>query len=159
MNSSPSIIDTCLCSVDGTDCRIREPAHFSFTWLSHKLHGPGLRYEVAVSIHYGNIIWVYEPFHCGSWPDLKIFLNKLATVLLGNERVVADTGYQHVQRKEKQAVDRASPTANSTYVRKEKLLSNVKEEQKYDSIFYSISWSPRIKTYQKNNYLKYIFRN
>ena len=59
-------------SVDGTDCRIREPSPFNPMWYSHKFSGPGLRYEVGVSIHEEGIVWINGPFPCGSWPDLKI---------------------------------------------------------------------------------------
>jgi hypothetical protein len=39
--------------VDGTDFRINEPTDFSTKWFSHKFKGPGLRYEVAISIKGG----------------------------------------------------------------------------------------------------------
>lgn len=84
------MIDMCLSSVDETDFQIREPTPFSSEYFSNKFRGPGLRYKVAVSIHHGNIIWIYGPFSCGSWPDLKIFQNNLSAVLNGIERVVAD---------------------------------------------------------------------
>ena len=37
-------------SVDGTDFLINEPKPFDNCWFSHKFRGPGLRYEVEVSI-------------------------------------------------------------------------------------------------------------
>ena len=49
-------------SVDDTACRIMEPAPFSPAWFSHKFHGPGLRYEVGISISSGYIVWINGPF-------------------------------------------------------------------------------------------------
>ena len=68
-------------SVDGTDCRICEPSPFSSKWYSHKFNGPGLRYEVAVSISTGHLVWAYGPFPCGSHPDISIFKLRLAEKL------------------------------------------------------------------------------
>lgn len=84
----------CLVSVDCTDISIKEPRPFSTSWFSHKLNGPGLRYEVAVSLKDGNIVWINGPFMCGLWPDLKIFRRDLQSFLDPNERVEADDGYK-----------------------------------------------------------------
>lgn len=81
-------------SVDGTDCRIFEPYPFSSSWFSHKFHGPGVRYEIAVSVMTGQIVWVNGPFPCGSHSDLKIFKSNLKNRLLPGEKVIADKGYQ-----------------------------------------------------------------
>ena len=48
----------CLVSVDGTDFRIPQQSPFSSAWFSHKFNGPGLRYEVGVSIIGGSIVWI-----------------------------------------------------------------------------------------------------
>jgi hypothetical protein len=40
-------------TVDGTDFRLNEPTDFSTKWFSHKFKGPGVRYEVAISIKGG----------------------------------------------------------------------------------------------------------
>jgi len=60
---------------------------------SHKFNGPGLRYEVALSLKYGHIVWLNDPYPCGAWPDIKIFRHCLRTFLEPNERVEADNGY------------------------------------------------------------------
>lgn len=83
----------CLVSVDCTDFPIREPTFFSTQWFSHKFNGPGLRYEVALCIKTGFIVWVNGPFECGLWSDIKIFRNSLKTFLDHGERVEADDGY------------------------------------------------------------------
>lgn len=84
----------CKSSVDGTDFRIYEPKPFNPKWYSHKFKGPGLRYEVALCIATGHIVWVFGPFPCGSHPDLTIFRLRMKAALLPGEKVVADGGYR-----------------------------------------------------------------
>ena len=81
-------------SVDGTDCRIQEPTPFSTIWYSHKHNGAGVRYEIAVSVFTGRIVWVNGPFPCGSYSDLRIFRRNLKKMLDQNEKVIADRGYR-----------------------------------------------------------------
>lgn len=63
----------CKVTVDGDDFRIFEPRPFNRRWFTKKFKGPGLRFEVSVSVQTGWIVWVNGPFPCGSWPDLKIW--------------------------------------------------------------------------------------
>ena len=63
---------TCKMTVDGVDCPIQEPIPFDPQWFSHKFRGPGLKYEIAVCIQTGDIVWANGPFKCGKWPDVKI---------------------------------------------------------------------------------------
>lgn len=99
---------TCLVSVDGTDFRICEPAiprgqrwiiwkgkrlSFHPKWHCHKHNGPGVRYEVAVCLQTGDIVWINGPFPCGKWPDKKIFKHKLIHKLDNNEMIEADGTY------------------------------------------------------------------
>ena len=72
-----------------------EPNPFNRSWYSHKFHGPGLRYEVGVSISTGNIVWVNGPFPCGEYPDIKIFKKFMLNMIGPEEMVVADRGYKH----------------------------------------------------------------
>ncbi|CAB9500290.1 unknown protein [Seminavis robusta] len=67
-------------------------------WYSQKHRGPGVKYEVAVCIQTGDIVWFRGPFPCGQWSDKKIFTNKLIHCLDDDreEMVEADghyTGY------------------------------------------------------------------
>lgn len=78
----------------GTDFRIFEPTPFWPGWKSHKFNGPGLRYEVAVSIQCGHIVWVYGPFPAGAAVDIEIYRSKLKTMLDYGEMVEADGGYE-----------------------------------------------------------------
>ncbi|GFH50665.1 hypothetical protein CTEN210_07141 [Chaetoceros tenuissimus] len=90
----------CLMSVDGTDFRIREPKPFWSGWYSHKFRGPGLRYEVALCIQTGHIVWTNGPFAAGHWSDLKIFRTWLKHYLLPDKRVETDGGYAVFGRKD-----------------------------------------------------------
>jgi hypothetical protein len=88
----------CLISVDGVDFEILEPhpyeREWSKRWFSPKFKGPGLRYEVGVSILKGDIVWINGPFPCGLWNDYKIFKEGgLKDYLDPMERVEADDGY------------------------------------------------------------------
>ncbi len=83
----------CLMSVDGTDFQILEPNPFWRGWFSHKFKGPGLRYEVAICIQTGWIVWVNGPFAAGHWNDVKIFKGWLKQLLYPGEKVEADNGY------------------------------------------------------------------
>lgn len=80
-------------SVDGTDCPINEPRPFNRKWFSHKFHGPGVRYEIALSAESARIVWVNGPFECGSNPDNKIFVGTMKKKLAAREKVIADKGY------------------------------------------------------------------
>ena len=80
-------------TVDGTDCRICEPTPFSTDWYSHKFSGPGVRYEIAVSISKSMVVWANGPYPCGLYPDQKFFNSVLAHKLYSNEFVLADKGY------------------------------------------------------------------
>jgi hypothetical protein len=51
----------CLVSVDGTDYAIREPSPFNKKWYSHKMNGPGVRYEIAICIQTGVPVWTNGP--------------------------------------------------------------------------------------------------
>ncbi len=85
----------CKISVDGTDFRIQDIKPFWKGWFSHKFKGAGLRYEVAVSIQCGDIVWINGPFPAGAWPDLNVFRHSLkAKLIRAGERCEADDGYK-----------------------------------------------------------------
>jgi hypothetical protein len=60
-------------TVDETDFIIYEPTDLYTKWFSHKFNGPGIRYEVAISINGGQIVHIQGPYPAGNWPDIKIF--------------------------------------------------------------------------------------
>lgn len=80
-------------SVDGVDVSIFEPVPFDRKWYSHKSNTPALRYEVAVSIEKGEIVWINGPFPAGESNDLQIFRRGLKYILDLEEVMVADKGY------------------------------------------------------------------
>jgi len=52
-----------------------------------------LRYELAVDIKTGYLVWINGPFPAGAFPDVSIFRSCLAHELDEDERVEADDGY------------------------------------------------------------------
>lgn len=82
----------CRVSVDGTDFKIGEPTPFNRKWKSPKAAGAAVKYEVAISIYSGDIVWIYGP-HRGGKHDVTIFLEALQLMLEENEMVETDAGY------------------------------------------------------------------
>ncbi len=72
---------------------INEPIPFDKSWYCHKFNGPGVRYEVGISIENPKIVWANGPWPCGSHSDLRIIREGLKLKLLLDEFVVADGGY------------------------------------------------------------------
>lgn len=50
----------CFVSLDGSDFSINEQTPFNPKWYSHKLNGPGVRYEVGLNIRTGNMVWAFH---------------------------------------------------------------------------------------------------
>ncbi|KAI0563114.1 DDE superfamily endonuclease [Gracilaria domingensis] len=81
-------------SIDGVDVRIKEPKPFSKEWFSYKFPAAGLRYEIGIALATDEIVWINGPFSCGTNTDQSILTSKLNNMLLENEFVLTDTGYQ-----------------------------------------------------------------
>lgn len=81
-------------SLDGTDCSIEEQTPFSREWYSHKLNGPGLRYEIGLNIASGDIVWAYGGYPWGSYPDLKLARECYVHAVGLGEKTIADNGYK-----------------------------------------------------------------
>jgi len=81
-------------SVDGTDFRL--PAQHPWRhFYSFKFKTSGYRYEVALCIATGHIVWINGPFPCGANPDINIFRKGLKQKLLqAREKAQADLGYR-----------------------------------------------------------------
>jgi len=82
-----------LVSVDSTDCPITKQGECDKAFWSYKIRTSGLRYEVAVCILTGDIVWINGPFPAGDWNDITIFRQALIHFLEAWERVEADAGY------------------------------------------------------------------
>lgn len=82
--------------MDGTDFKVarQTPHKRDKQFYSHKFRHAALRYEVAVCIQTGDIVWINGPFRAGKWPDINIFRCDLIHKLLPNELVEADRGYR-----------------------------------------------------------------
>lgn len=83
----------CKVTVDGTDFRVGDPVPYDGRWNSPKATGAAVKYEVAISIFSGDIVWVYGP-HVGGKHDTSIFREKMRELLEPKEMVIADAGYQ-----------------------------------------------------------------
>jgi hypothetical protein len=86
-----------LVTIDGTDCQIQEPVPYNSIWWSHKFNGPALKYELAVCIKTGDIIWLGGP-----WPaavhDQEVFDEALSDMLMPGEMVEVDSGYNRQKK-------------------------------------------------------------
>jgi len=89
--------DRAMITVDGTNYRVREICPFvkeiNRKWCSHKSKSAGVRYEIAVCVRTGDIVWSNGPFKC-SVPDITIFRSKLKRHLDPGEMVIADRGHR-----------------------------------------------------------------
>jgi hypothetical protein len=83
-------------SLDGTDFEIYEKTPFDRKWFSHKFKGPGLRYEIGLSIYSGDIVWASGGVPCGQYPDLKLAKDSYVK-FAENEITLADKGYKDQQ--------------------------------------------------------------
>lgn len=83
----------CLISLDCTDCPIMEPYPWDTKWYSQKFNGPGLKYEVAVCIKTGYIVWINGPFPA-SVNDATVFIGGLADLLAVDEGAEVDGVYK-----------------------------------------------------------------
>ena len=90
--NAPEGLIWCLVTVDGTDFQIGEPFPFDKKWKSPKQKGASVKYEVAISIYSGDIVWIFGP-HRGSKNDRKIFDSCLRNMLAEGEQVETDAGY------------------------------------------------------------------
>lgn len=85
-------MNDCLVSIDGTDFQI---PFYGRKFHSHKYKfGSAIRYEVAVCILSGELVWVNGPYEPGIWNDISIFRNALLSELDEGERGEADDGYR-----------------------------------------------------------------
>ena len=66
---------------------------WSARWYSYKHNVAALRYEIALGIRSGNIVWANGPGLAGGTNDWQIFNTGLKNMLEPNERVEADSGY------------------------------------------------------------------
>lgn len=64
-------------------------------WNSHKFKRSAYRYEIALCIATGEIVWTNGAFPAGAYPDISIFRRGLKQLLRqANEKAQADLGYR-----------------------------------------------------------------
>ena len=85
--------NVCTVTIDTSDNKINEQVPFWSGWKSKNFKGAGVKYEMAVFIQSGDIVWLYGPFPCGAWHDKTVFRRNLKNRLLPNEKAEADVGY------------------------------------------------------------------
>ena len=98
-----------LMTVDGVHFRIREPRRDPGSkWYSHKFHGAGVMYLVAVDIRRSRILWIDGPkpastseratFEGGLKKDKSKDPNALASNIPADKRAVADSALRTCQK-------------------------------------------------------------
>lgn len=84
-------------SLDATDCPIHEQSPFDRKWYSHKINGPGLRYEIGLNIRQKEMVWTYGGRPCGECPDLVLAREVYTSMVDEGEKTIADRGYRDDQ--------------------------------------------------------------
>lgn len=111
----------CLITLDCTDCPVMEPYPFDPKWYSQKFNGPAVKYEVAVCIKTGHIVWISGP-HPASLNDASIFIQGLSNLLAVDEGAEVDGVYKgHDQLK-------APSVAKTRKARKQKSIARGRGE-------------------------------
>ena len=85
-----------VCSADGTDFRTREKSSKDFNkdpkQCSFKSRHAALRYEIAISVRTGRIIWINGPFR-GAESEITIYKDGLAKKIADGKLCIVDGGY------------------------------------------------------------------
>ncbi len=85
---------TCFVSIDGVDFKIFEPEPFNPGYYSHKFRAAGLRYEIALCIRTGHIVWAHGGYPCGLYTDLVLAREAFILNLKKDEKAMADKVYK-----------------------------------------------------------------
>jgi len=87
-----------LASVDGVQCRFHEMKHLHLSkdpgLFAHKFNGPGLGYELALSLFEDKLVWLKGPYRPGEFNDRSMFESELRGKIPAGKKVVADGGYR-----------------------------------------------------------------
>jgi hypothetical protein len=82
-------------SIDGTHCLIEEPRKFPDSkWYSHKFHGPGLTYQIVLSLHESKVLSIIGPYPAGN-SDLTVYRMRdgIKHMIPHGSRLIGDRGY------------------------------------------------------------------
>lgn len=80
--------------MDGIYCRIQNLFPFVTELYSNKFRGPGLIYEIALSISEVHIVWGNRPYPFRSYLSEKNFNIALRNKFLSFEYVLCEIGYK-----------------------------------------------------------------
>lgn len=80
-------------NLDGKDCTIQDPSSFSTHLYINNFHGPGIRYQIILSVFEYHIDWENGPYTFGIYPGEMIFNIGLTNMLLSFECVLCDRWY------------------------------------------------------------------
>ena len=81
-------------TLDGTDFPCNEAHPFDQSLFSYKLNAAGIRYDVAINIVTGDIVYWSGGDGAGVYNDLEIARNGVVHLLDSGERILADKGYK-----------------------------------------------------------------
>ena len=66
---------------------------FESAYFSHKFHDAGVRYDVALNIVTGDIVYWGGGYPAGKYPDLVIARMGIIPLLRPGKKIIADKGY------------------------------------------------------------------
>ena len=142
---------TCKVTVDGTDFLIarQTPHSRDKMFYSHKFNHAAYRYEVAVCIQTGMIVWYNGPFPAGKWPDINIFRRNLKGLLLPGEMVETDRGYKDITCRHSDVVtSKADSRAKSRAMRRHETVNGdlktfgcLKQQWRHDLSKHNVAFS------------------
>ena len=80
-------------TLDGTDFPVNEAHPHDPGLYSHKLNAAGIRYDIAINIVTGDIVYWSGGEKAGEFPDLKLARNGILHLIDEGEMIIADKGY------------------------------------------------------------------
>lgn len=126
---------TYLASIDCVHCAVNElRTSPNSKWFSHKFHGPGFSYEIAIDIHDDRCVWVSGPYPASSH-DITIFRggtsdskkkvkneanwkqDSLYFKVPKNKRLIGDSGYEGEPSKISTTMEDHTPEVKEFFAR------------------------------------------
>ena len=139
-------------SIDCVDCRQQEKQPFDPRNFSYKVNDPGFRYEVALCIQTGDIVWVNGPFKPVDWNDDMIgrsqgfwealgrFEYFLADSIYTGWRALTPNGRNNQDQYMKSVARARHETVNASFKRFACLRAEFRHgEDRHESVFHAIA--------------------
>ncbi len=86
-------VATIFATVDGVHCRTEEIGGFDEKMFSHKFNGPGLAYELVISIYTQELLSINGPFKGGTG-DLTIYRDRVKNMVPDGKLLLGDRYYR-----------------------------------------------------------------